>query len=117
MKAAKAKKSYEKGGKMKKMKKKKVTGVNAVMASGRGITGSKPVLTKVTGTTDSKKGGDSGSSNDYKMRKSLKGTKALGKRTRYVGMEKGGKVVAQGADKADLRAERKQARAVKRKKS
>jgi len=116
------KRKYKKGGKVSPMKKKEVTGVNAVMAStrGAGIRGSKPVISKVTGTTSSKKGGDSGSSNDYKMRKSLKGTKTdhRGNHTRYVGMKNGGKVVAQGADKTDVRREKKQdkaaARAVKK---
>ena len=102
---------YMGGGKMKKMKKKEVTGVNAIMANtrGSGIRDANPVISKVTGTTSSKKGGNSGSSDEYKMKKTLKGTKTdyKGNHTRYVGMKNGGKVVAQGADKKDVRREKK----------
>jgi len=76
-------KVYRDGGKVTPMQKKKVTGVNAVMANtrGSGIRNSKPVISKVTGTTSSNKGGNSGSSNDYKMKKTLKGTETIrGKR-------------------------------------
>ena len=85
---------YMEGGKMQKMKKKEVTGVNAVMANTRGIRGSGPLSTKAVGTASSKKGANSGSSDEYKMMKTLKGTKTdrKGKLTRYVGMKNGGKM-------------------------
>ena len=76
----KGRRKYQGGGELTPMKKKQVTGVNANMAStrGSGIGGAKPVISKVTGTTSSNKGGDSGSSDDYKMRKNIQGTKTIG---------------------------------------
>lgn len=114
MKAAKAKKSYEKGGKVpnrRKDKTRSASGATYVAKDKFERFGQKVNKTK---NWDGSRKKVVTKSDGTGMVKTKEGAFKRAKKTYF---KEGGKVVAQGADKADLRAERKQARAVKRKKS